>query len=126
MEHQAEEILIPVLEGAVIAAAHYATACGRSTLTGQDMALGLMFAARNITGNQIGTFFPDEEEDSDDDSDEDEEEDEDEDEPFTQYTGDEDLYKNMNECARTWDEWTPESPAERALKSAVDKAKDVI
>ena len=113
MEQQAEEILIPVLEGAIIAAAQYATACGRSTLTKQDVKLGLMFAARNITGNQIGTFFPDEEED--------EEEEEEEDEPFTQYTGDETIYKSMNECARTWDEWTPESPAERALKNAVDK-----
>jgi hypothetical protein len=120
MEQQAEEILAPVLEGAIIAAAQYATACGRSTLTKQDMKLGLMFAARNITGNQIGTFFP--EEDSDEEEDEDEIETvDDADEPFTQYTGDEDLYKSMNECARTWDEWTPESPAERALKNAVDK-----
>ena len=121
MEQQAEEILIPVLEGAIIAAAQYATACGRSTLTKQDVKLGLMFAARNITGNQIGTFFPDEEEEEDEEEDEEEEEEEEEDEPFTQYTGDETIYKSMNECARTWDEWTPESPAERALKNAVDK-----
>jgi hypothetical protein len=119
MEQQAEEILIPVLEGAIIAAAQYATACGRSTVTVQDLKLGLMFAARNITGNQIGTFFPDE--DSEEEEDEEEDEEEEEDEPFTQYTGDEDLYKSMNECARTWDEWTPENPAEQALKNAVDK-----
>lgn len=123
MEQQAEQILTPVLEGAVIAAAHYATACGRSTLTKRDMELGLMFSARHVTGNQIGTFFP---EDEDSDSDSEVEIVDDSDEPFTEYTGDEDLYKNMNECARTWDQWEPTCPAEQALKNAVDKAKDVI
>lgn len=126
MEQQAEQILTPVIEAAVLLAAHYATACGRSTVTGRDMELGLMFSARNITGNQIGTFFP-EDDDSDSDSGSEDIEIVDEgEEPFTEYTGDEDLYKNMNECARTWDQWEPGCPAEQALKNAVDKAKDVI
>jgi hypothetical protein len=30
----------------------------------------------------------------------------------------------MNECADTWDEWEPESPAEAALKNAVNKAME--
>ena len=121
MEQQAEEILTPVLEGAIIAAAQYATACGRSTVTAQDLKLGLMFAARTITGNQIGTFFPEDEEDDESGSESDIETVDDADEPFTEYTGDEDIYKSMNECARTWDGWTPDNPAEQALKNAVDR-----
>ena len=123
MEQAAENILVPVLESAVMLAARYAKACGRSTVTGQDMALGLMFSARHVTGKQLGSFFSDDEEDDDDDV---EEVDED-DEPFTRYTGDsDDLCLRMNECADTWHEWIPENPAEEAFKHAVDKAKDVV
>lgn len=124
MDEHAEEILMPVIEAAVILAAHYATACGRSTVTAQDMALGLMFAARNVTGNKIGTFFPESESDSESESDI--ETVDDADEPFTQYTGDDVIFNDMNACALTWDQWEPESPAEQALKNAVDKAKDVV
>ena len=59
-----------------------------------------------------------------DDDDEDEDEDEDEDPPWTRYEGSEDLPNQMNACAETWASWEPETPAERALKNAVDKQMD--
>lgn len=122
MEQAAEEILTPVLEASVILAAKYATACGRSTVTAKDMALGLMFAARNVTGRHTGTLLSD---DEDEDEDEIEEVDDDE-EPFSEYTGEEELYVNMNQCSQSWDAWEPESPVEVALKSAINKAKDLL
>ena len=100
-------------------------ACGRDTVTGKDISYGLMYAARNVTGRQIGSLFPEiYEEDEDEDEDELEEVD-DADEPFTRYEGSEDIYVNMNTCADTWDSWEPTSPIESILKSAVDKAKDI-
>lgn len=123
MEQAAEEILTPVLEASVLLAAKYATACGRSTVTAHDMALGLMFAARNVTGRHTGTLLSDDDDSDDDDS---IEEVDDNEEPFSEYTGDEELYMNMNRCSQTWDAWEPESPAEVALKTAINKAKELL
>lgn len=117
------DIFIPVMESAVVLASHYAKACGRDTVTGQDMGYGLMYAARNVTGRQIGSLFP-EIYDSESSDESDVEVVEDDDEPFTRYSGEEDLYVRMNECADTWDTWEPESPAEQALKNAVNKARE--
>lgn len=125
MEDAATNILIPVMEAATVLGSHYAKACGRDTVTGKDISYGLMYAARNVTGRQIGSLFPEiYEEDEDEDEDELEEVD-DADEPFTRYEGSEDIYVNMNTCADTWDSWEPTSPIESILKSAVDKAKDI-
>ena len=124
MEQAAEEILTPVLEASVLLAAKYSTACGRSTVTARDMALGLMFAARNVTGRHIGTLLSDD--DDDDDDDDSIEEVDDDEEPFSEYTGDDELYLNMNKCSQSWDSWDPESPAEVALKSAINKAKELL
>ena len=124
MEDAAIDILIPVMESATILGSHYAKACGRDTVTGMDIAYGLMYAARNVTGRQIGSLFP---EIYDSGSDEDEqaiEEVDESEEPFTRYEGTEELYVNMNTCADTWDSWEPSSPIETILKSAVDKAKE--
>lgn len=116
------DIFLPVMESATVLAAHYAKACGRNVVLAEDMKLGLMFAARRVTGRQIGTLFP---EIYDEDSDEEEAEDEDdetEDPEWVRYAGDSDTTaREMNECYDTWAEWVPESPAERALKAAVDK-----
>jgi hypothetical protein len=117
-----EDIITPVMESATILACHYAKACGRDTVTGMDVAYGLMYATQNVTGKQIGTLFPEIYEESDSDEDDIEEVD-DSDEPFTRYEGDEELYVNMNTCADTWDSWEPTSPIEHILKSAVEKAK---
>jgi len=124
MEDVAIDILIPVMEAATILGSHYAKACGRDTITGMDISYGLMYAARNVTGKQIGSLFP-EIYDSDNDDEEAIEVDESE-EPFTRYEGTEELYVNMNTCADTWDSWEPTSPVEAILKSAVDKAKSSV
>lgn len=121
MEQSAIDIFLPVLESSVVLAAHYAKATGRDCVTARDVCYGLMYAARTITGKQIGSLFPevyDEETD-----DEDEEEEEDEEEKWIRYEGTDNEHAiNMNECADTWDSWEPESPVERALKNAVNKA----
>jgi hypothetical protein len=115
-----EDIFLPVMESSVVLASHYAKACGRNTVTAKDMQYGLMYAARNVVGKQLGSLFP-EIYDSESSEESDMEIVDDDEEPFTEYTGEEELYVRMNECARTWNEWVPDSPAEQALKNAVDK-----
>lgn len=126
IETAAMDLFLPVMESATVLAAHYAKACGRNCIMAQDMSYGLMYAARNVTGRQIGSLYPEIYEDSDE---EDEESDADSDsdseggpdDPWARYEGSDDTARKMNECADTWDQWVPTSPAERALKNAVDK-----
>ena len=123
IEKSAMDLFLPVLESATVLAAHYAKTCGRTCITAQDMSYGLMYAARNVAGKHVGSLYPeaydDEDEESGTDSDEDEDEDE---EPWSRYEGTEDdMARNMNECADTWAQWSPTNPTERALKNAVDK-----
>jgi histone H3/H4 len=125
MEDAAFDILTPVMESAMVLASHYAKACGRETVTGKDVAYGLMYAVRNVTGRQVGSLFPEVYDESESDEEDLEEVDESE-EPFTRYEGSEELFVNMNRCADTWDSWEPESPIERILKSAADKATDLV
>lgn len=125
MEDAAIDLLLPVMESAMVLASHYAKACGRDTVTGKDVAYGLMYAVRNVTGRQVGSLFPEAYDDEDSDEEELEEVDESE-EPFTRYEGDEEIFVNMNRCADTWDSWEPESPIERMLKLATDKANESV
>jgi histone H3/H4 len=125
MEDAAVDLLLPVMESSMVLASHYAKACGRDTVTGKDVAYGLMYAVRNVTGRQVGSLFPEAYDDEDSDEEELEEVDESE-EPFTRYEGDEEIFVNMNRCADTWDSWEPESPIERMLKLAADKANDSV
>ena len=107
------------MESATVLAAHYAKACGRDIVLAEDMKYGLMYSARHVTGKQIGTLFPeiyDSEDEDEDSSDSEGEEPE-----WVRYSGDDDVAVKMNECYDTWASWEPESPAERALKAAVDK-----
>lgn len=126
MEQAAIELFLPVMESAVVIASHYAKGCGRDTVLAQDMCLGLMFAARNVTGKQIGSLFPEIWDESRSDSgDSEDESDEDEEDPeWTRYEGEDEMLLSVNECADSWGAWEPESPAERALKNAVEKAKE--
>jgi hypothetical protein len=126
MEGAAFDILAPVMESSMILASHYAKACGRSTVTAKDASYGLMYAARNVTGRQIGSLFPEMYDESSSDEEEDIEVVDDGDEPFTRYEGTEELYVNMNRCADTWDDWVPESPIENILKLAVDRAREAV
>ena len=120
-----EEIFLPVLEASIVLAAHYAKATGRDCVTAKDMCYGMMYAARNVTGKQIGSLFPEIYEESDSDEEEEEEEENEEDEQWIRYEGtDNEHAVKMNECADTWGEWEPETPAETALKNAVNKAME--
>jgi len=123
MEKTAMDIFIPVLESATVLAAHYAKACGRDVIIAEDMQMGLMYAARHVTGKQIGTLYPEvwAEEDEEE---EDEEDEEDEDPEWVRYEGTDDMAVKMNECADTWNSWVPENPSESALKDAVDKQRE--
>jgi hypothetical protein len=127
MDQAVMDIFLPVMESSVVLAAHYAKATGRDCVTAQDMCYGLMYAAKNVTGKQIGSLFPevyDEDEEEDEGSEGSRPEDEEEEE-WIRYTGtDNEHAVKMNECADTWNAWEPESPAELALKNAVNKAME--
>jgi hypothetical protein len=117
-ESSAIELILPVMESATVLGAHYAKSCGRNEITAQDMRMGMMYAARNVLGKQVGSLYP---EIYDEEEEEEEEEDED-DQEWSRYEGTEDdMSVKMNECADTWDTWEPESPAEFMLKKAIDK-----
>ena len=128
----ADDLLRPVMESAIVLAAHYAKASGRDSITAMDVRYGLMYASRNIAGKQSGSIYPEIYEGDDEDSDEEdsdegwetasgEDEEEEVEEPFRRYEGSEDIPAKMNECADTWDAWEPESPLDTLLKNAVDK-----
>lgn len=123
MEEAALDIFLPVMESATVLAAHYAKACGRDIVLAQDMNMGLMYAARHVTGKQVGTLFPEiYESDSDSGSGSWETASDDAEIVWARYDGpDDEMALKMNECADTWDSWEPESPAERAIKNAVEK-----
>lgn len=124
MEQSAIDIFLPVLESSVVLAAHYAKATGRDCVTSKDMCYGLMYAARTITGKQVGSLFPEIYDESDEEEEE-EDENEEEEEQWIRYEGTDNEHAiKMNECADTWDAWEPESPAEAALKNAVNKAME--
>jgi hypothetical protein len=125
IENAAMDLFLPVMESATVLAAHYAKACGRNCIMAEDMSYGLMYAARNVTGRQVGSLYPEVYQDSDSDPsvpDSSSPESESPEDPWTRYEGSEDeTAQKMNECADTWAQWTPTNPAERALKNAVDK-----
>lgn len=138
------DIFRPVMESATVMAAHYAKACGRDVVLQEDMRFGMMFAARYVTGRQIGSLFPEIYEDASDsqressgsegsDYDPDGSESSgswetvsDSEMVWTRYEGtDDDQALKMNECADSWDSWEPQNPSERALKNAIDKQSDL-
>jgi hypothetical protein len=121
MEEAAMNIFKPVFESAMILAAHYCKACNRNSVSSEDVKYGFRYAARNVTGKQIGSLFPEiYDEESEEES---EEESDEEDDVFTRYEGSDELCLKMNECYDTWDAWEPETPAERSLKKSIDKVE---
>jgi hypothetical protein len=117
-----DDLVIPVIESAMIVAAHYAKQCGRSTVTATDVQYGMKFAARNVPGRITQPMFPEIYDSSD--SDESFEEVPDDDEPFTRYTGEDDYCIRANEAVDTWADWVPESPLEQHLKNAIDSHEE--
>ena len=132
--HSAMELIPPVVEGAMVAAAHYAKACGRKTVTTADIQYGMRYCAQTVAGKHVGTLFPElqgsDGDDNDDDDDDDDGSDdgsdietvEEDDEPFTLYAGDDEIVLAMNRAYDAWDEWVPYSPLEKILKAAIDNA----
>ena len=117
----ATDIIQPIVESAMILAGHYCKACGRNTLTGEDLKYAMKYAARNLMGKQIGTLFPeDDEDDSDDESEDSIEVVDEEDEPFTRYNGDDSLMNDINQASDTWSDWIPSSPMESMLKDSIN------
>jgi len=119
MEEAATELVKPIIEGAMILAAHYCRQCGRSTVTAMDVQYGLKYAARNITGRITQSMFP-EVYDQESESDESFEEVDEDDEPFSRYTGQDQYCLKANEAVDTWAQWEPQSPIEIYLKNAID------
>jgi len=114
------DIMLPVMEQAVLLAGEYCKACGREVILPEDMEYAMKYCAMYTVGQQIGTMFPEIYED-DDDEDEDIEDVPSEDcPPFVQYTGEDPRFIQMNEAAERWDSWVPQSPIEQMLKNAIN------
>ena len=116
MEEAAIDIMVPVMEISVYAAAKYANACHRNTVTSTDMEYGMKYAVMNCVGKQTGSHF---DFDSEDESESESEYESDEDE-FTRYEGTDELIQAMNKSYDAWGVWAPENPVEIMLKNAID------
>lgn len=117
----AMDLLTPVLESSIVVGGQYVKLCGRNTITAQDTEYGMKFAARYVVGKQIGTMFPEIYRDSDSEEDSDIEEVDEDESPFSRYTGPQnDFIDQVHQAVDTWDEWEPQNPTERLLKSAID------
>lgn len=114
------DIVTPVLESSMILAAHYTKACGRSTVTAQDVKYSMRFCARELVGKHIGTLFPELQGSDSEDSGSDVEEVDEDEEPFTRYEGLDPQIVAVNRAYDTWSEWEPTNPIEKLLKNAVD------
>jgi hypothetical protein len=117
MEETAIDIITPVMEGSVVLAGEYMKACGRRTLTAQDLQYALKYCICNMVGKHIGTLFP---EDSDSESGSDLEVVDEDDEPFVRYSGDDQLMNDINHAVDTWGEWEPSSPIEVMLRDSAN------
>lgn len=115
------DILLPVMESAMVLAAEYSKACGRNIVTGVDLQYSLRYCAINVTGRQIGSLFPEIYENESDSEEEEIETVEENEDDFTRYSGDNELYNKVNEAYDSWDNWVPSSPIEEMLKKSVDK-----
>ena len=115
------DIMLPVMEQAVLLAGEYCKACGREVILPEDMEYAMKYCAMYTVGQQIGTMFPEIYEDDEDDEDEDIEDVPSEDcPPFVQYTGEDTRFIQMNEAVERWDSWVPQSPIEQMLKNAIN------
>lgn len=118
----AVNIILPVMESAMVLAADYSKACNRTFITSMDMKYALRYCAINVTGRHVGSMFPEiYEKESDSDEEDDLEIVEETEGDFTRYEGDNDLYNRVNDAFDKWDEWEPYSPVDKMLKDAVNK-----
>ena len=114
-------IIQPVMESAMVMAAEYSKACGRTFVTSMDLKYSMRYCAMNLVGKHMGTHFPEiyNSDESDDESDIEVVEEEEAD--FTRYEGSEEIFLKVNESFDEWENWEPQSPAEKMLKDAIDK-----
>ena len=118
------DIFKPVMEIAVYSAARYANACNRNTVTALDMEYGMKFAAMNVVGKQVGSYFPDDVYQEESESEESESESEEDD--FTRYAGTDETILAINKAYDEWDAWVPEIPAEIMIKRAIDEKTQAV
>ena len=115
-------ILLPVLEQAVVLAAEYSKACGRDTLLPEDMEYAMKYCAMHTVGQTTGSMYPeiyrdDEEEESDEEM---EVVSEDECPSFERYSGNDVTFNQVNDAYDRWDRWEPQNPTEHMLKNAIN------
>mgnify|MGYP000527541365 FL=1 len=113
------DIMLPVMEQAMLLAGEYCKACGRDVILPEDMEYAMKYCAMYTVGQQIGTMFPEiyEGEDEDEDIEDVPQEDC---PPFVKYTGDDARFIQVNEATERWDSWIPQSPIEQMLKNAIN------
>ena len=115
-------ILVPVLEQAVVLAAEYSKACGRDTLLPEDMEYTMKYCAMHTVGQTTGSMYPeiyqdDEEEESDEEM---EVVSEDECPSFERYSGNDATFIQINDAYDRWNSWEPQNPTEHMLKNAIN------
>lgn len=126
MQHRHAKALIdickPVFETAVVLAAQYTSACGRSVLLSEDFQLAIKYCTMYRVGEPAESLFPGLAGDGagDDDEEEEFECDDDEDEVWTRYVGDDPLMNAVTRAGREYDTWVPSNPAQEYLKSSID------
>ncbi len=122
---EAIDLFIPVIEMATYAAARYANACNRNTVTVMDMEYGMKFAAMNQVGKQVGSYFP-ELYGSESETESDESEGEYEEDEFTRYSGTDESILEMNKAYDSWDSWVPGNPLEIMIKRSIDEKNKTV
>ena len=115
------DIMLPVMEQAMLLAGEYCKACGRDVILPEDMEYAVKYCAMYTVGQQIGTHFP-EIYDTDDDEEEDDVEDVSPEDcpPFVEYSGDDIRFIQVNDAVKRWSSWIPQSPIEQMLKNAIN------
>ena len=115
-------ILLPVIERSVVLAAQYSKACGRDTILPEDMEYAIKYCAMYTVGQNIGSLFPEvyDEEDSEEEEEDFEEVEPDECPQFERYSGEDQLFTQMNDAYDRWENWVPQSPVEEMLKNAIN------
>ena len=115
------DIMLPVMEQAVLLAGEYCKACERDVILPEDMEYAMKYCAMHNVGQQIGAMFPEIYDNEDEDEDDDIEDVPEKDcPPFVKYTGEDVRFIRVNEAAEHWDSWVPQSPIEQMLKNAIN------
>lgn len=114
------DLMLPVMEQAMILAGAYSKACGRNIILPEDIEYAMKYCVMHTVGQHVGSILPEiYNEENSDDSDIEEVAPEDC-PPFTRYTGEDPTFVMVNEAYDNWDSWAPQNPTEQMLKNAVN------